>query len=234
MPIPLLPSRSRSCAMAALRPLLPAALLTTALAVAPLAGLASQQKQNQPKAVAPPTVLQVVRRLLGIPQQLAVGGSRSSSALSVCLVSPAPGRQVPVAAPTLLAAGELNELRLERNGLVIWQERASSTTPITGPVAWPVAPLQPGDTLQLRLRPRGASGADFATITLTAASADELRRHQALIEGLGSSTARWSAAIEQAASTNPALAIALLTSPLAPAEIRAGAAELGCQSADAP
>ena len=219
--------------MAALRPLLSAALLTTGLLTAdltatPLAGTASQQQQPPPKVVAPPTVLQLVRRLLGIPQQLAVGGSRSSSAPSVCLISPAPGRPVPVAAPTLLAAGELNELRLERSGQVLWQQRASSTAPITGPVAWPIAPLQPGESLQLRLRPRGASGADFATITLTAATADALGRHQELIAGLGRNTASWRAAIERASSTNPALAIALLTDPAAPAEIRAGAAALKC------
>lgn len=42
--------------------------------------------------------------------------------------------------------------------------------------------FQAGDRLTLLLRPRGASGGDFASIQLTGASAKEMRSHQALVQ----------------------------------------------------
>ena len=181
--------------------------------------------------MAPATPIQLVRRLLGIPQRVAVGGSRGNLAGSICLISPAAGSPVPLPAPTLLVAGELNEVRLEQGDQLLWRQRASSTTAIRGPIVWPIAPLRPGESVLLKMRPRGSSGADFATITLTAASKPALERHTALLQSLGADRQRWSQAIEQAALTHPPLAIALLASPEAPADVQAAAAQLTCGSA---
>jgi hypothetical protein len=135
-----------------------------------------------------PTLLQRLRELIGLNPRQAVGGSRGASAKSVCLISPRlessgslPTAVVTLPSPTLLAAGELNEVRLEQGGRLLWQQRASSTTPISGPIAWPLPPLSPGQEMLLRLRPRGASGGDFADIKLQAGSADQQREAQALL-----------------------------------------------------
>ena len=137
-----------------------------------------------------PTLLQRLRELIGLNPRQAVGGSRGASAKSVCLISPRleaspeasrPTAVVALPSPTLLAAGELNEVRLEQGGRLLWQQRASSTTPISGPIAWPLPPLSPGQELLLRLRPRGASGGDFAEIKLRAGSADQQREALALL-----------------------------------------------------
>jgi hypothetical protein len=207
----------------------PIALALAAALISGSASAAPQPRSKAPAAVAPTTALQLVRRLLGIPQRVAVGGSRASQDSAVCLISPVAGSPVPLPQPTLLAAGELNEVRLQRGDEVLWRQRASSTTPIIGPIPWPIAPMKPGETLRLRLRPRGASGADFAAITLTAASEQTLAQTTALLQSLGSDRQRWSQAIDQASSTNPALAMALLTSPQAPADFRAAAAQLTCK-----
>jgi hypothetical protein len=200
--------------------------------------------------VAPPTPLQIVRRLLGIPQRVAVGGSRSSAALAVCLVSPTitgttanpnaaghipqPLAVVPLPTPTLLVAGPLSEIRLERGGVILWRQLASSTQPISGPISWPLPPLQPDESLDLRLRPLGASGADFAAISLKTASAAELERQRTVIQALGNSQERWVQAIDGVANADPALAVALLTTPEAPAAVRASAAGLTCAAPATP
>lgn len=137
-----------------------------------------------------PTLLQRLRELIGLNPRQAVGGSRGASAKSVCLISPRleaspeasrPTAVVALLSPTLLAAGELNEVRLEQGGRLLWQQRSSSTTPISGPIAWPLPPLSPGQEMLLRLRPRGASGGDFAEIKLRAGSADQQREALALL-----------------------------------------------------
>ncbi|MEB3323787.1 MAG: hypothetical protein VKM17_00435 [Cyanobacteriota bacterium] len=167
-----------------------------------------------------PTLLQRLRELIGLNPRQAVGGSRGESATSVCLISPrleaSPAASPPTAvvnlpSPTLLAAGELNEVRLEQNGRLLWQQRASSTTPISGPITWPLAPLSPGQELLLRLRPRGAAGGDFADIRLRAASADQQREALALL----ADPAQRLQAVESAASRGRyGLASELVFAPL--------------------
>jgi len=194
---------------------------------------------------ASPTLVQRLRQLLNLAPPLAVGGSRSGEAGSVCLISPAPQALAtkaavdgpsedalavtPVAAPTLLAAGPLNEIRLQRGGVMLWRLRASSSQAIDGPIPWPLAPLKPGERLQLLLRPRGASGGDFASVRLQAGSAVELQRSAQLLASLAPKQETWLQAIDRTARSDRALAVALLTSPEAPAEIRAAALELGCR-----
>jgi hypothetical protein len=80
-----------------------------------------------------------------------------------------------------------------------------------------VEPIQPGEQLTLLLRPRGASGGDFARIQLTGASASEMSSHQALVEQLGSDAKAWLKAVDTALDRNQVpLAWALLFAPQDP------------------
>lgn len=196
----------------------------------------SQQRQVQPSA----SLAQRLRRLLNLSPPLAVGGSRSGAGLRVCLLSPWPTTAptgealavalVPTATPTLLASAALNEIQILRNGRIAWQQRASSSEAISGAIAWPIEPLMPGEQVVLRLRPRGASGGDFAAITLQAADAATLQRVQSLVAALQTRPDGWQAAIEREAGANPAVAVALAGDPSAPADARqALAAAGGCQ-----
>jgi len=205
---------------------------------------ATQNQAHTPAQAAPrqqqlirpsPTLVERLRRLLNLNPPLAVGGSRSGSAQQLCLLSPWLGPQpqrsnnrdvppplvvVPTDAPTLLSSAPLNELQLLRNGRIIWQQRASSTAAISGAIPWPLQPLQPEEQLMLRLRPRGAPGGDFAVVRLQAAAAPVLLRYQQLRSQLQATPSRWPAVIEAELERNPALAVALLTDPAAPAAIR--------------
>ena len=173
-----------------------------------------------------PTLLQRIRQLIGLNRPIAAGGSRSSSALTVCVITPrtefdAKGQAralVPLPKPTILAAGPLNEVRIDRGEQVAWSQRASSTAAIEGPIPWPIGAIQPGERLTLLLRPRGASGGDFARIQLTGASAADMRAHQGQVERLGGDGGAWFKAVEAALQANQVpLAWALLFAPAAPA-----------------
>jgi hypothetical protein len=171
------------------------------------------------------TLLQRIRQLIGLNRPIAAGGSRSSTALVVCVITPRTELDnsgqaravVPLPRPTILAAGPLNEVRIDRGGQLLWQRRASSTASIEGPIPWPLEPIQPGEHFILLLRPRGASGGDFARIHLTGASASEMRAHEALVTQLGRDAKAWLQAIDNALDQQQVpLAWALLFSPQDP------------------
>lgn len=114
-------------------------------------------------------------------------------------------------APSLIVAEPLNEIRLERTGRLLWRQRASSSTPNSGPIAWPLAPLMPGEELLLRLRTRGASGGDFAEIRLRAGSSQQQRQAMAL---LADPALRMQAAEAQSTRGHAALASELVFAAL--------------------
>lgn len=197
---------------------------TVAAAAALVAFVGGQPALAQPNPNKP-SLLQRIRQLIGLNRPIAAGGSRSGGSLSVCVITPrteideqgGPQAQVPLPRPVILAAGPLNEVRLNRGGKLLWRERASSTQPIEGPVNWPLEPIQPGESLQLMLRPRGAAGSEFAVITLTGAPAAEMAANEQLVEQLGMNAAAWLQAVDQALDRNQtALAWALLFAQQAP------------------
>ena len=199
-----------------------AAAIGVAMAITPGAELFAQGRVKAPVSTppAPPrSVIQKLRSFLGLNPPVAVGGSRSGGGQSICLLSPRPGIPVGVSTPVLQAVGPLNEMRLERGGVVLWQQRASSTQSIEGPIPWPIKPLEPGEQLTLKIRPRGASGGDFAVFPLRAADAKVLADNQRQVQLLGNNRNSWFRYIEQLKPGQEAAA-ALLSSPQAPADLR--------------
>jgi len=196
----------------------------TTLALAPAETLLAQVQGplpgNTQQPSPPRSVIQKLRAFLGLNPPVAVGGSRSGGGQSICLISPWPGQPVGVSTPVLQAVGPLNELRLERGDQILWQQRASSTQPIEGPIAWPIKPLQAGEQLTLKVRPRGASGGDFATYTLRAADAQVLAANDRLAQTLGNDPKAWNRFLGQLKPVQAATAAALLSSPQAPVALR--------------
>ncbi|MDI9407495.1 MAG: hypothetical protein QM522_12395 [Chitinophagaceae bacterium] len=72
----------------------------------------------------------------------------------------------------------------------------------------------------MKLRPRGASGGDFATFSLRAADAQVLAANERLSQGLGGDPNAWISLMEQLKPQQAAVAAALLSSPNAPKELR--------------
>ena len=209
-----------------------AAVIGVALAIAPGAELLAQGRMKAAASTTPTpprSVIQKLRSFLGLNPPVAIGGSRSGGPLSVCLLSPWPITTRPdssgtvlvgISQPVLLAAEPLNEMRLEQDGRILWQERASSIKAIEGPILWPIKPLQPGEKLTLKIRPRGASGGDFASYSLQAADSETLESNKRRIARLGADSAAWFKEIESLSPQQGATALALISSPSAPAALR--------------
>lgn len=146
------------------------------------------------RAQAQPTPLQRLRAMLGIIRPVTVGGSRGH-ADQLCLLSPwvQPGPEsgppaspagaasppvkvavalTPSGAPPIATAAALEELQILRGGTLIWRGRASSSGPLANPLAWPLAPLKPGESVLLKLRKQKAAGGDFSVVELRRASSD--------------------------------------------------------------
>jgi len=166
-----------------------------------------QQNLQRPRSAPLPqkTGLQRIRELLVLNPPIAFGGSRSGNSVEVCVISPnlaiTPSDEavatVVMKQPTLLAGGPLDEVRIERNGRLVWQRLATSSEPIEGPITWPIDPLQPGEALEVKLRPLGTPRGDFAAIRLIGASAEQMQQAEALVQGLGEDPAQWKRAIEK-------------------------------------
>jgi len=179
-------------------------------------------KQQQP----PLSVIQKLRVFLGVNPPVAVGGSRSGDGQSICLLSPWPSAErkgkivavsVGIRRPVLLVSGQLNEIRLEKGGRILWQERASSTRPIEGPIDWPIQLLQPGEQITLKVRPRGSSGGDFSAFLLQAADQKVLDTNDRQVELLGDDPQVWNQYVDRLKPDQAATAAALWSSPRAPA-----------------
>ena len=137
----------------------------------------------------------------------------------VCVLAPrveagADGRaraRVPLPRPTIFVREPLRQARLQQAGRLLWQRQGSLTSPLEGPIAWPLAPLRAGERLELLLQPRDAPPTEFATVEIEAAPAATLRRNGERLEALGRDPKTWQNAVEQALREgDPALATALL------------------------
>ncbi|MCT0207073.1 hypothetical protein [Synechococcus sp. CS-1332] len=127
-------------------------------------------------------------------------------ATTVCVLTPrlAPNTRgeavaaVPFGSPTILSTESLEEVRIEREGELLWQRRALPGQPLEGPIPWLLAPIRPGQRLVLMLRPQGVQDDDYAVIVLEGDPADRMERAQKDLEKLGSDPKAWWEAIQQA------------------------------------
>ena len=178
-----------------------------------------QNKSVQTKSPPAASLIQKLRSFLGLNPPVAVGGSRSDDEKLVCLVSPWPGTPIGVSTPVLMALGPLNEMRIEKGDQVLWQQRASSTKAIEGPIPWPLKPLEPGEEFTLKIRPQGAAGGDFAIYSMRVSSKVTLEKNQELIHLLGDKPQKWFHHIATIKSEDERLISQIVSSNKAPVEL---------------
>ena len=173
-----------------------------------------------------PPVISVLLTWLGVLAALpALALQGPAAPVAVCVVSPrveavhegdALGL-VPTPRPQLVVIDPLLELRIERQGRLVWQQRAAAGKTFQAPLSWPLDPITPGEVVLLRLRPRQAPEGAFAHVQLVGASAQRMASTEALIRSLGQRPPAWLAAIEKALDGGDvSLAWALLFSPQLP------------------
>ncbi|MEB3320726.1 MAG: hypothetical protein VKI63_07295 [Cyanobium sp.] len=181
--------------------------------------------------------------LAGLPTVVAAAIEPGAAAVAVCVVAPrvegvdgidALGI-VPLPSPRLVVVEPLLELRIQRQGRPIWQQRGSPEQPIRTPIDWPSSPIQPDELVLLQLRPLEASGDSFAHVHLAGASRQRMEASDQLVRSLGRRPEAWLGAFEAALDSGDVpLAWALLFNPQAPeaAELTALREEVirrGCQ-----
>jgi hypothetical protein len=112
----------------------------------------------------------------GPPQAMAGPGVPGGGG-GLCLLSPWIGgggdsRQGPLVAitpsgsPPIVSSAPLTEVQILKGETLLWRGRASSAQPLANPLAWPLPPLQPGDSVLLKLRMQASDGATFSKVEL--------------------------------------------------------------------
>lgn len=196
------------------------------LAASLLVGPAQQAAWAQGQGSAHSSLMARLRSFLGLqPRLVSVGGTRSKTSLSVCLLAPGPiqsDRDGPTVRvldpqPTLVLGTPLNEVEIRRGETVLWSQLASSKAPIYGSIPWPLGPLAAGEQLELAMRPKGAAGGDWGVVKLEAASAEAQQRYsQVVLASAGKAELRLQQLDQAAAAGDGALAQSLLWAPLNP------------------
>ena len=187
--------------------------LTSAVFVSALTGsMAIAKATNHDQSL-----LQRLRDVLGIVQPLVAAGSRSSGT-EICLISPwiqnhKQHALITESRPILHTKHPLNEITIERNGIPVWQQLASSTQPVVTPIPWPRAldPVEPNEIIVLTLRARHAPAGERVRITLQGASQERMTMHQVTLNQFQQNKAQRPELIKAALNqNNTALVIALL------------------------
>jgi len=186
-----------------------------------------------------PALLVPLGLVLAVP---ASALQRPADPVAVCVVAPrvepvAEGDAlglVPTRTPLLVVVEPLREIRIERQGRLVWRQLAPPGQPFRAPLAWPLAPIAPGEVVLLRLRPEQAAEGTFAHVQLVGASAERMASAAALIRSLGQRPLAWLAAIESALEAGDVpLAWTLLFAPQLPqasdlTALRAEVVRRGC------
>lgn len=167
---------------------------------------------------------------------------RPADPVAVCVVSPrveaveegdAAGI-VPTPSPQLVVVEPLLELRIERQGRLVWRRLAAERQGLPVPLAWPLDPITPGEVVLLRLRPDQAPEGAFAHVRLVGDSAERMASTATLMQSLGERPLAWLAAIEAALEAGDVpLAWTLLFAPQLPdapdlTALRAEVVRRGC------
>lgn len=167
---------------------------------------------------------------------------RPADPVAVCVVSPrleaveegdAAGI-VPTPSPQLVVVEPLLELRIERQGRLVWRRLAPPGQGLPVPLPWPLEPITSGEVVLLRLRPEQAPDGAFAHVQLVGDSAERMASTTALMRSLGQQPLAWLAAIEAALESGDVpLAWTLLFAPQLPdaadlTALRAEVVRRGC------
>jgi hypothetical protein len=117
---------------------------------------------------------------------LPVMGTRGGSVPVLRLITPQVQRaedgsafaEAVCSTPTIWSEAPLAEVVIEIERKVVWQQLATRRNPIEGPIAWPLAALQPGQQITIRLRPWGCTGGAYAVLSLKAGECDALQKRE--------------------------------------------------------
>ena len=175
-----------------------------------------------------PRLIGNIAMLSGDPIEMSAYKTRSSDSgapIEICLLTPnviatskKPVAKIAIDRPIVFPLEPLNEIKVYRNGELLWRKGRTSTTNLIGPVSWPseIAPIRANEKLLLSIRKKGSSPGEEATITLQANSQDSFQKLSDLENFLGNKKSKWIRTINQQLKNDRNLALSLLFSEKAP------------------
>lgn len=128
----------------------------------------------------PPIAMDRPTASVAAPGESATATAGPGDPDGLCLLSPWPLQQADgqvrstsiSGAPPIASQQPLAELQILRAGTLVWRQRAAGSAALPNPLAWPLPPLRPGETVQLALRPVGAPADSFTRLQLQRAPVD--------------------------------------------------------------
>ncbi|KGG14968.1 MULTISPECIES: hypothetical protein [unclassified Prochlorococcus] len=179
-------------------------------------------------AIFRPRLIGNIAMLSGDPIEMSAYKTRSSYSgdpIEICLLTPnvittsvKPVAKISIDRPIVFPLEPLNEIKVYRNGELLWRKGRTSTINLIGPIPWPneITPIKANEKLLLSITKKGSSLGEEATITLQANSQESFQKLTDLENSLGNKKSKWISTINQQLKNDRNLALTLLFSEKAP------------------
>ena len=92
---------------------------------------------------------------------------------------------------------EIKELKLSKNGQVLWRKTSTLNTKINGPIQWPIKAISPNEKYLLTVRPTGSMIGEETSIIIQGKEKQSLQKLDEVIISLGKSQNNWSKRIKE-------------------------------------
>lgn len=144
------------------------------------------------------SIAQIVRSLIGIPQKVAAGGSRSGfhTKSYICLINPAikilKKRNIAstsISNPIIITGSNLNEFKIREadgNKKTLFHAQSSSKKAIETPIKWPIKPIEPDEKYILEFRDVESAASEKIEVILFSEDRKQMTATRNLIEEFNS------------------------------------------------
>ena len=155
---------------------------------------ADESSTSDPRSITNMSIAQIVRSLIGLPQKVAAGGSRSgfSTKSYVCLINPATKilnkgniASTSISNPIIITGSNLNEFKIREAGgnkKTLFQVRSSSKKAIATPIKWPIKPIEPDEKYILEFRDVESAASEKIEVILFSEDLEQMTASRNLIE----------------------------------------------------
>jgi len=155
---------------------------------------ADESSASDPRSITNMSIAQIVRSLIGLPQKVAAGGSRSGihKKSYICLISPAIKilnkrniASTSISNPIIITGSNLNEFKIREadgNKKILFKARSSSKKTIETPIKWPIKPIEPDEKYILEFRDEEAAASEKIEVILFSEDLKQMTASRNLIE----------------------------------------------------
>lgn len=185
------------------------------------------EEENNPlesRKITNMSLAQIVRRLVGLPQEVSAGGSRSGfrTKSKICLINPAikisNSQNIATTSmnkPIIITSSKLNELKIrEATGqkTILFRASSSSTEAVETPIKWPIKPIRPNEKYILEFRDINSPASEIVEVLLVSQDQRTMADSQKLIREFNSKETATARKLHILKESSPEIAINLIFS----------------------